>query len=402
MTVAYHVAGSKAGGSIIVLCLSSDTKPTGNVDWLLFETDTGNRFLWNGSSWVTPVPASMLAHLAAGDPHPQYLTAAEGAAAYQPLATVLTNTTASFTTAQETKLSTLSGTNSGDQASIVGITGTLAQFNTAVTDADLLSVAAAASTYQPLDTQLTDLAGLAYATNSLKVLRVNAGETAFELATLAGGGNVTGPASATDNAITRYDATSGTLLQNSAATVSDDGIIRSATNTGANAVAVPLMNWIMLTANYTLTSQTAAQKLFNTTTNGTLTLPSGVYRFKAFIHVLSMSATSGNAAFSLAGTAVMDRFGYTARGIDAASPLAAAAQTGSFSITNSSPASIVTAGTGAGMATLVEGVFRISTGGTIIPSIALVTAAAAIVQAGSWFTIEKIGESSETSVGAWT
>ena len=36
---------------------------------------------------------------------------------------------------------------------------------------------------QPLDTQLTDLAALAYASNSLKVVRVNAGETAFELAT---------------------------------------------------------------------------------------------------------------------------------------------------------------------------------------------------------------------------
>lgn len=35
----------------------------------------------------------------------------------------------------------LTGTNSGDQASIVGITGTLAQFNTAVTDADLAPTA---------------------------------------------------------------------------------------------------------------------------------------------------------------------------------------------------------------------------------------------------------------------
>lgn len=48
--------------------------------------------------------AAISTHLAAGDPHPQYLTPAEGNAAYQPLATVLTNTTAAFTTAQETKL----------------------------------------------------------------------------------------------------------------------------------------------------------------------------------------------------------------------------------------------------------------------------------------------------------
>ncbi len=43
-------------------------------------------------------------------------------------------------------------------SSIVGITGTLAQFNTAITDADILSTTSAASTYQPLDAALTALA----------------------------------------------------------------------------------------------------------------------------------------------------------------------------------------------------------------------------------------------------
>jgi hypothetical protein len=44
-----------------------------------------------------------------------------------------------------------------------------------------------AGVYQPLDTQLTDVAALTYASNALKVVRVNAGETAFELATPSGG-----------------------------------------------------------------------------------------------------------------------------------------------------------------------------------------------------------------------
>jgi hypothetical protein len=39
--------------------------------------------------------------------------------------------------------------------------------------------------YQPLDTQLTSLAALSYATNALKVVRVNAGATDFELATIS-------------------------------------------------------------------------------------------------------------------------------------------------------------------------------------------------------------------------
>jgi hypothetical protein len=56
----------------------------------------------------------------------------------------------------------LSGTNSGDNA--------------------------ANSSSQPVDAQLTSLAALAYAGNTLKVVRVNAAETDFELATIAAGG----------------------------------------------------------------------------------------------------------------------------------------------------------------------------------------------------------------------
>lgn len=67
--------------------------------------------------------AAVAAHVAAGDPHPTYLTAAEGSAAFQPLASVLTNTTAAFTTAQETKLAGISGTNTGDQTSVSGNAG---------------------------------------------------------------------------------------------------------------------------------------------------------------------------------------------------------------------------------------------------------------------------------------
>jgi len=40
-------------------------------------------------------------------------------------------------------------------------------------------------------------------------------------------GNVTGPASSTDNAVARFDGTDGTLIQNSAVTIADDGTITS-------------------------------------------------------------------------------------------------------------------------------------------------------------------------------
>lgn len=68
----------------------------------------------------------------------------------------------------------------------------------------------------------------AYTGQTLKFVRVNAGETALEFATPAGGGDVTGPASATDNALVRFDGTSGTSIQNSAWTLDDSGVMNAA------------------------------------------------------------------------------------------------------------------------------------------------------------------------------
>lgn len=48
-----------------------------------------------------------------------------------------------------------------------------------------------------------------------------------------GSGDVVGPASATDNAIARYDGTTGKLIQNSGATIDDTGIITGASYIGA-------------------------------------------------------------------------------------------------------------------------------------------------------------------------
>lgn len=220
----------------------------------------------------------------------------------------------------------------------------------------------------------------------------------------SGSGDVTGPGSATDNAVTRFDGTGGKTLQNSAATVDDDGNIRSAINSAACAVTVPLTCWLMLTADYTLSNSASEQKAFNTTTNGTLTLPTGIYEFEVLMHLLSMSGTSGNLAFDPvgAGTAVTDRWGWHTSGVDQATPTNVGTQSGQIVVTQQSAASLVSAGIGAGLGYRASGMFRVSTGGTIIPSVTLANAAAAVVKAGSWFRIRKIGESSETYVGAWT
>jgi hypothetical protein len=89
------------------------------------------------------------------------------------------------------------------------------------------------SLYQPLDAQLTDLAALNYAGNGTKVVRVNAGETAFELAAAAGGGDVTGPASSVDSEIVLFSGTGGKTLKRATTT----GLLKASSGVIAAAVA---------------------------------------------------------------------------------------------------------------------------------------------------------------------
>lgn len=56
--------------------------------------------------------------------------------------------------------SNLSGTNTGNQTSIVGITGSISEFNTACTDGDFLFTSAIGSTVQAYDADLTTWAGI--------------------------------------------------------------------------------------------------------------------------------------------------------------------------------------------------------------------------------------------------
>ena len=44
-----------------------------------------------------------------------------------------------------------------------------------------------------------------------------------DITIIGGTGDVTGPASSTDNAIARFDSTTGKIIQNSTVTVADDG-----------------------------------------------------------------------------------------------------------------------------------------------------------------------------------
>ncbi len=97
----------------------------------------------------------------------------------------------------------------------------------------------------PLSTGITGTLGYSNGGTGLTALgtasqyiRVNSSATGLEYATLTAG-DVSGPASSTDNAIARFDSTTGKLIQNSTATITDTGqaafvgYVQVAPNTGA-------------------------------------------------------------------------------------------------------------------------------------------------------------------------
>jgi hypothetical protein len=162
--------------------------------------------------------------------------------------------------------------------------------------------------------------------------------------------------------------------------------------------------WIQQSATYTLTSTTASQKLFNATASGALSLPVGTYRYEAFLYVTSMSGTTGNLLFNFlgAGSATIASALSRAVGLDGNSAGAGAAGT-SYWTGAASPLPIITNSTSTSFNVVVNGTFRVSAAGTVIPSVSLQAAAAAIVQPNTFFTTTRVSTSdTAVSYGPWS
>lgn len=210
------------------------------------------------------------------------------------------------------------------------------------------------------------------------------------------------------SAIAPIVLTAGTNLTTpTAGAIEYDGMSMYGTTSASSRGVIPTEKWQILLNDYTLTSTTNDQKLFNASTNGALTVSTGkTYEFEAVLHITGMSATSGNATFNLlgAGTAVLDSTKFVMLGLDAAGTAPAittAAGSMGLSEDNSSP-TIAVAAVNTNLIALIKGVVRVATAGTIIPSIGLTTAAAAVVRANSYIKITPIGSNTVTTIGNWS
>lgn len=177
-----------------------------------------------------------------------------------------------------------------------------------------------------------------------------------------------------------------------------------ATTEAANRGVVGVDHFIIAAATRTFTSNTTAQAIFNSPSNGTLTLGTGTYLFDCLFSLDTMSATSGNGKFGLlgAGTATMGNMLYPIIGQDVAIDTNGAWAGIYTASALSSSARSFTAGTGTGCVVAARGSFVVTVAGTLIPSFTLETAASAVVKVGSYFTCRRIGSSSAVSVGNWS
>ena len=186
---------------------------------------------------------------------------------------------------------------------------------------------------------------------------------------------------------------------------SDADAMYACTDTGNRGV-IPVQHIVRQNADRAaFANNTTQQAIFNSVTNGTITLETGTYLFEGLVQVKVTSATSGNVKFSLigAGTATIGGILFITGGMDAAVDTLTAWSGVSEIIATQTAANIATAATATVTTFYLKGTFQVTVAGTVIPSVAQTTGAATMVTtAGSYFMLNRIGSTTVTNVGQWT
>jgi hypothetical protein len=162
--------------------------------------------------------------------------------------------------------------------------------------------------------------------------------------------------------------------------------------------AVLVDQFILLQATNTLTSQTAAQALFDVTGSGEVTLVAGTYEFECQFSLSSMSGSSGSFGFALGGGATFTQYWWSL----ANKATLATAANGQITFNTAANTTLVTANTNTVAFARIHGVVIVTVGGTVIPRVSLGVAAAAVVGVGSFFKIRALGGAAVTSIGNWS
>jgi hypothetical protein len=171
--------------------------------------------------------------------------------------------------------------------------------------------------------------------------------------------------------------------------------------------AVLVDQYAVQQATHTLASQTAAQPLFDITTNAQVTLVAGTYEFECQFSLSSMSGTAGTFGFALGGGATFTQYWWAlarkaAFTNTAGAVTLATAVTTTYNTAANTNLTDTTSSTATTAFARVHGVVIVSVGGTLIPQVSLTQAAAAVVGIGSFFKIRALGGAAATSSGNWS
>lgn len=202
--------------------------------------------------------------------------------------------------------------------------------------------------------------------------------------------------------------TADTLAVTAAAgTIAYDGNVMYSAVQSATRGAIPSEQIVVLTGTNTLTSQTAAQAIFDGgggTANGAVTLPVGTYQFECCFAVTGFSATSGSFGFALGGAATKTFAFYAQSGKQNSltAPTSTAANLTYSTFNTAANTALVEANTNTNGIAVIRGTIRVTVAGTIIPQISMTQAAAAVIQINSYFKVSPLGTSTVATVGNWT
>jgi hypothetical protein len=197
---------------------------------------------------------------------------------------------------------------------------------------------------------------------------------------------------------------SGTNLTTAAAgAIEYDGTVFYGDTRASTRGTFPSEQVVLLNSSYTLTSQTAAQRLFNNTTNGAVTLPVGTHQFECFYSLSSMSASSGSFGFALGGAATFTQQWWSVAQKGTATLATATATQSTYN--TAANTTLATASTNTVGYAFIRGVLNVTASGTVIPQVSLGVAAAAVVGVGSYFKVSAYAPTSSTTnvtIGNWS
>ena len=181
--------------------------------------------------------------------------------------------------------------------------------STGITNGKVVAVASGGG----LTSSSTSLTQLNYLSSATGTTGTNTGSIVFDTSPTITNPTITG-ISLTAGTATKAPLSfaSGTSLTTAAAGAMEyDGTVPFFSIAASTRGVLQSQQVLYLGTPYTLTSQTAAQKLFNATANGAVTLPTGTFEFVCFFSLSSMSASSGSFGFALtAGTALIASQGW--------------------------------------------------------------------------------------------